>query len=355
MKATLLLVVILSVSACNLHAHDDLPRNVAFLQLSNALYRTNHHHHPNDKTAKRTLLKTKGTTSGNNNNTPFHEKPSTPKPKKLVLVRHGRTYMNEYLSQPGSQWGDPGFTDVFPSDCDIRLYRDSPLSRQGLQQAERLSEWLVSSVEGTDITGEIELIAVSPLTRALQTLEIGILNALKEKSEGTGFALAAAATTTTADDGPGENQSGGTAAAGKVKTAPIVALPFAAERLYLLSDLGSNVSSLSKRFPYVDFRTEFHGSSNHEEWWFTPPNNAIYKEWRPNDQGQTYACPGEPDEMFHQRMKQLYNWLDAREESTICLVCHWGVLEWLTGDSFENCEIRIVDFGDIKQQGSSRE
>ena len=34
--------------------------------------------------------------------------------KRIVLIRHGCTYMNEYLSIPGSRWGDPNFTDVFP-------------------------------------------------------------------------------------------------------------------------------------------------------------------------------------------------------------------------------------------------
>jgi len=47
-------------------------------------------------------------------------------------------------------------------------------------------------------------------------------------------------------------------------------------------------------------------------------------------------------------MKQLYEWIEEREESTICIVCHWGVLEWLTGERFENCEVRVVDFDDVK-------
>lgn len=45
--------------------------------------------------------------------------------KRIVLIRHGCTYMNEYLSIPGSRWGDPNFTDVFTDPEDIAKYRDS--------------------------------------------------------------------------------------------------------------------------------------------------------------------------------------------------------------------------------------
>ena len=38
---------------------------------------------------------------------------------RLLLVRHGRTFMNEHLSQPGKAWGDPGFVD--PGLWDTRL------------------------------------------------------------------------------------------------------------------------------------------------------------------------------------------------------------------------------------------
>ena len=38
---------------------------------------------------------------------------------RLLLVRHGRTFMNEHLSQPGKAWGAAGFVD--PGLWDTRL------------------------------------------------------------------------------------------------------------------------------------------------------------------------------------------------------------------------------------------
>lgn len=39
-------------------------------------------------------------------------------------------------------------------------------------------------------------------------------------------------------------------------------------------------------------------------------------------------------------MHKLVEWLRKQPESCIALVCHWGVLGWLTkGKSFKNAEI----------------
>jgi len=260
----------------------------------------------------------------------FQDNASKPPPKnkskKLILIRHGCTYMNEYLSKPGSTWGDPNFTDIFTSDHERAIYRDSPLSELGVAQAERLSERFVSSMEDQQqlqlqlLLDEIEIIAVSPLNRALQTLEIAILphlGAVGERSATSGTEKTEGITTSTTlseeRDASGNNKSGRT-------TIPILALPIATERLYLISDLGSSPSTLSKRYPFVDFTTEFRGGNDEEEWWFTvtPDDDAAanggleesntkfqaslskkdYIEWRPIDQGQTYACPGEPDDVL---------------------------------------------------------
>ncbi len=43
---------------------------------------------------------------------------------------------------------------------------------------------------------------------------------------------------------------------------------------------------------------------------------------------------------FEARMHSLVGWLRAQPESCIALVCHWGVLGWLSkGKSFKNAEI----------------
>jgi len=38
-------------------------------------------------------------------------------------------------------------------------------------------------------------------------------------------------------------------------------------------------------------------------------------------------------------MKKLREFLIARPEKVICIVCHWGVARALTGKSLENCEV----------------
>jgi broad specificity phosphatase PhoE len=240
--------------------------------------------------------------------------------------------MNEYLSIPGSRWGDANFTDVFTDPTELAKYRDSPLSPRGIRQAERLSSRLSldggEGGEDSKIIGEIELIACSPLTRALQTMTI----ALYPHVWGSDI--------------------------------PIVALPQASERIYLISDLGTSIHELRKKFPIVDFSSEI-STEQSETWWVSPPSDEEHSldtsssssssssevEWRPNNEGQTYAEPGETESAFTTRMISLYDWLDARTERTIALICHWGVIEYLTGDDYDNCQMKVVDFNSMKRTG----
>jgi broad specificity phosphatase PhoE len=69
------------------------------------------------------------------------------------------------------------------------------------------------------------------------------------------------------------------------------------------------------------------------------------EEWRPHGQGQYYACPGEPQHIFEQRMGQLVEWLRQRPEQCIVLVTHWGVLHYLAADEpdVENCGVVRID------------
>ncbi len=275
--------------------------------------------------------------------------------KRLILIRHGRTHMNEYLSKPGSQWGDENFTDVGLPD---QLYRDSPLCQKGIEQAQGLYRQIQIATAGSkegknenDPTAycvdDIDLVVVSPLTRTFQTLEYALLPHFKKK----------------------KNQNNADADEDHVQKPcqyrmPIVSLPLASERVYLKSDLGLPLDELRLKFPYAQFDEEF--KSFEDEWWFTVTdkekedrtqsslNNGIhsfnslhiseYKEWRPISQNQTYEYLGEPDLQFNQRMVALYEWLDQRDEKCICMISHWGVLEWLTGLDFQNCEWREVEF-----------
>lgn len=85
-------------------------------------------------------------------------------------------------------------------------------------QAESLSSRL--GKEDSKIIEEIELIAVSPLQRALQTMEISLFPHVW----------------------PGN--------------VPIIALPQASERVYLISDFGTSTKELKNQYPIVDFDTE---------------------------------------------------------------------------------------------------
>ena len=255
------------------------------------------------------------------------------KQKRIVIIRHGCTYMNEYLSTPGSRWGDAGFTDIFEDPAQFDLFRDSPLSDRGIHQAKRLGTrlgHLEADQQGSEmdlgldqnVIREIDLIACSPLTRALQTTQFSLVPHLEKNIS---------------DGSP------------KV---PIVALPLASERVYLISDEGRSTKQLAKHFPFVDFESSIDDSKK-DCWWFTYDDESDdpYTEWRPNGDGQTYACKGEPEADFNIRMTELYDWLEAREEATIALVCHWGVIDWLTGEDFENCEMKVVPFESLKRSG----
>lgn len=231
--------------------------------------------------------------------------------KNIVFIRHGCTHMNEYLSS--NKFGSPGFTDIFENDD---LYRDSPLSPRGVRQAQTLATRLADSScpEYGNLLNELDLIVTSPLTRAIQTLEIGLLPHVKNEENGR-------------------------------PAVPVVALPHAAERLYLISDVGKSRQELHDKYGHI---VDFHHDGFHDEkWWFQHNGSTNYVEWRPNSSEQRYACPGEPDEQFGSRMTRLFQWLNDRPESTIAVICHWGVLDWFLDADFDNCEMRKVPLRDL--------
>lgn len=113
-------------------------------------------------------------------------------------------------------------------------------------------------------------------------------------------------------------------------TAPRVVCASARERLYQASDVGRCPSILAAEHP---------GWSGFESlppvWWHAPS-------------GEPLAVEPEPEHLFLARCEELLCWLAARPESSIALVSHWGVLRALTGQEFENCELRSVDFRDLR-------
>lgn len=246
--------------------------------------------------------------------------------KRIVFIRHGRTYMNDYIN--GVDYGTPGFSDVFDDPDDIEKYSDSPLAPRGIEQATTLFQQLKAldekqygAVEALsldpdqeNLLDELDLVAVSPLTRALQTMEIGLYPLLKKESR---------------------------------QHVPIVAHPNSRERLYLCADLGKCRSELKQIYKYVDFDSAFDPSIGLDDPWHwipTADEEASYKEWRPHGEGQVYSNLGEIQTAFDQRMNDLYDWLESRDELTIAVICHYGVIDWFLQDGFENCELRIVPF-----------
>jgi broad specificity phosphatase PhoE len=262
--------------------------------------------------------------------------------KNIVFIRHGCTYMNEYLGMPGQSFGSPNFSDVFSSPKELEKHQDAKLSSRGVKQATTMAARFATnkakkntsdSINEDFQPSDLDLIVLSPLTRAIQTFELGLLPSFQQQQEG---------------DLPN-----------------IVALPLASERVYLISDIGRPRSALEREYKYIDFQSEFSvdGTSDLvEAWWFglddkrlsslpavaTGVKSNTYEEWRPLSQNQKYACPGEPDESFEKRMRSLYRWLGDRPESMIAVVCHWGVIDWMLDQDFLNCQVEVVPFNDIQ-------
>lgn len=284
--------------------------------------------------------------------------------KRIILIRHGQTYMNLLIGGGGISFGEPKFTDIFRDPIDQEKYHDSPLSEEGIRQAislnQKLRDLKDSKPGAIDALGlstsstntntsddhdnhlfldDLDLIVVSPLTRALQTMKMALYEDFINKEDGH-------------------------------PTVPIIAMPKAAERLYLVSDIGKSRLELSIKYPWVDFETGFSFGSiggrfersddekdNLVDYWHFSPSKEIednYIEWRPHGQGQEYACHGEPQEYFDRRMTELYFWLESRKEKCIAIICHAGVIDWMTsGDVYSNCELRVQTFNSLRPRNLS--
>ena len=53
-------------------------------------------------------------------------------------------------------------------------------------------------------------------------------------------------------------------------------------------------------------------------------------------------------DVFFPRMQQLQQWIAERPEQCIAVVSHWGVLQALTGEDFDNCELQTVKLSELK-------
>ena len=250
------------------------------------------------------------------------------KTKVIYGIRHARSVSNEYMRQLA--WGDATF-------CDDLKFVDSPLSTVGMEQAVALHDQLCHDVAAAadqdhandqppvvpHWLSQVELVLVSPLTRCLQTFEYGCRRALDQVQQ--------------------QQQ------ASSSKDPPrILALPLARERVFTAAETGRPLSQIQAEFPNLDWSL-FHSqhddddttlehptTTTSEEWWYTGSSvDDAYREWRPHGQGQWYAVPGEPDQVFADRMQALQEWIALRPEHTILLVTHWGVLRHLSQDTVD--------------------
>lgn len=209
--------------------------------------------------------------------------------KSVVILRHGVTEMNEYLSLPvpTNEYGNPSFID--PG------FWDTNLSQKGIKFAKQKNQEL--KYNPTVDLKNIDIIYSSPLTRALQTADI-VLDASHVPD-----------------------------------TVPRVILPMLAERLWLSSDVGRPISVLRREFPNWDMSTV-----TESRWWYHPSDHINeVTERRP---AGTYITPLEPAVTFQKRIDKLRLFLMEQPYDRIALVAHWGVFKELTGYSMENCEIR---------------
>lgn len=211
---------------------------------------------------------------------------------RLLLIRHGRTEMNEYLSKPGQTWGAPGFRDP-------GLY-DTTLTSIGRLQASQLN------LELRTPPPNIDLLVCSPLKRALETASLvfeGVADPVKMIS------------------------------------------PLASERVFLSSDIGSSGNQLARLFP--DWQDAINEGGLGDRWWYTPLDEEDVEEWRPPG---SYICPGEPTRVFNNRMKALMMLLRSREERTIAVVAHWGVIHAISGQSLENCAVHEMRTSELPDE-----
>lgn len=208
--------------------------------------------------------------------------------KSVIFLRHSRTENNEYLHKHG--WL-PGFTD--PG------LRDTHLSEGGEELVKALNKKILRGESEANLS-DVDLLVVSPLQRTLQTATIGLDKVLLNRP----------------DD----------------RFIPRLICPLAAERVYMEADVGRPRSVLEQEWPQFDF-SEL--PADDSPWWWTG-DQETYTEWRVPGH---YSVLGEPRDVFGKRMVRFKQWLQARPESKILVVAHWGTIFSLTGVEFENCQV----------------
>lgn len=214
--------------------------------------------------------------------------------KRLWLIRHGESTFNAAMDayfesnpdikkaqeQNPSEWWENGehYDPQTP---------DAPLTEKGVAQAEQLA----SKLNGCPI----QLVCVSPLTRALQTYTLVFQN---------------------------------------MAHLPVLVCPRLSERVNSSCDVGSPPSHLHDRFPSLGF------GKLAKDWW---QHRSFRSPSAPSSLDPPKKMEPLPD--FQQRISSFEAWLRGRPEKDICLVCHAVVIHAIIGQWVANCELNIVEFG----------
>ncbi len=178
-------------------------------------------------------------------------------PTHTFLIRHGQSTYNELFDATGI---DP-------------LHYDARLTSKGREQVVALKE--------TAQRLAVDLVIVSPLTRAIET-GLGLFN-------------------------PNQTR--------------IIVSSLHRERLGNSCDIGRHPDELTAEFPMLNF------SHLDELWWHDGPNK------------DSRGVAVEPDESVSKRMAEFSTWLTKRPEQRLAVVGHGLFFNRLTGRHFENCEI----------------
>jgi glucosyl-3-phosphoglycerate phosphatase len=182
-------------------------------------------------------------------------------PTRTFLIRHGQSTFNEVFDANG----------VDPLHYDARL---TPTGRNQVEAARDAAQRL-----------GVDLVVVSPLTRAIETC-LGLFDPAQTR---------------------------------------IVVSPLHRERLGNSCDIGRHPNVLSFEYPMLDF-----GDCS-ECWWHDGPKDAR-------------GVSIEPDEVVASRIAEFKKWLGRRPEQRVAVIGHGTFFHRLTGRHFANCE--IVDWSE---------
>jgi broad specificity phosphatase PhoE len=177
-------------------------------------------------------------------------------PEYIHLIRHGQSTFNALFD----------LNRVDP------LHFDARLSQIGIEQVAAARQ------AASDIP--VDLVVVSPLTRAIQTA-VGL------------FGEAAV---------------------------PIIVTDLHRELLENSCDVGRSPSALSAEFPMLTF-------------------DHLSDPWWHNGQEDDRGVAVEPDHLITRRLADFSRWLRGRPEDVVVVVGHGGFFRRLTGRSMRNCEI----------------